>query len=285
MSGENIDVKALLRASEFRFNKNLGQNFITDKNLLSAIVCDAGVNEGDIVVEIGTGAGTLTREIAKKAKKVISFEVDERLLGVLNETLKGLSNVDVVFKDVLKLSDEKLKEHIGPGPFKVVANLPYYVTTPMIMRFLESGLDAVSLTVMVQKEVADRLCAAPGTKDYAQITLMVKLMGEASITRKVPREVFFPSPNVDSAVVRIDIDRSRYDEKQKKMAAKVIKRAFAMRRKTLLNNLTAGLSLTRDEAKECILSCGFSENVRGEELSLEDYFKLSEKIFNLVKRN
>ena len=203
-----INVKDILIANNYRYNKALGQNFITDTNLLNAIVCDAKVSDIDTVVEIGTGAGTLTRAIAQKAKKVYSFELDKNLIPILDVSLKGLDNVEVVFKDVLKLRDDELESIVGEN-FKVVANLPYYVTTPMVMRFLESGLKVDSITVMVQKEVANRLVADCKSKDYAAISLAVEMYGRASITRDVNRKMFFPVPNVDSAVVRINVERNK----------------------------------------------------------------------------
>ena len=203
----DLNVKDILISKGFHYNKALGQNFITDGNLLSAIVSDSGVDSGDTVVEIGTGAGTLTRAIAAKAKKVFSFELDKNLISVLDLSLKGLDNVEVIFKDVLKMTDGELKEIVG-GEFKVVANLPYYVTTPMIMRFLESGLDVKSITVMVQKEVADRFIATVGSKEYAAVSLAVQMRGEARVTRIVGRQMFFPMPNVDSAVVKIVVDKT-----------------------------------------------------------------------------
>ena len=182
----NSELSDILRASGFRFNKALGQNFIFDGNLLDAIVADAGVTAEDTVVEIGTGAGTLTARLAARAKKVFSFEVDERLRPVLDISLKGAENVEVVFRDVMKMKDDELREMIG-GEFKVVANLPYYITTPLIMRFAESTLPVRSITVMVQKEVADRLTAEVGSADYAAVTLAVKVFGAAAVTRIVDR--------------------------------------------------------------------------------------------------
>ena len=194
-----MEVKEILKKHGFVFKKNLGQNFLTEGSLLRAIVKDAGVTENDVVVEIGTGAGTLTSAISEKAKWVYTFDVDNALKPVLEETLAGKENVTLNFLDVLKCSDEKLKEIIGEDPFKVVANIPYYVTTPLIMRFLESDLPCKSLTVMVQKEVADRLVADPDTENYGAITLAVELRGVAKVTRPVSRMLFHPAPKVDSA--------------------------------------------------------------------------------------
>lgn len=268
-------LKDIIRDTQFRFNKSLGQNFISDVNLLSAIVADSGVTEGDTVVEIGTGAGTLTRALAGVAKRVFSFEVDANLQKVLALTLQGVDNAEVIFRDVLKMSDAQLADIIGEGPFKVVANLPYYITTPLVMRFLESDLKVQSLTVMVQQEVANRFVAKYDTADYSAITLAIESRGDARITRKVSRQMFYPVPNVDSAVVRIDIDRDKLAGENADLIHKLIRSAFAMRRKTLANNLSVAFNMDKQTATDKIVSAGFSPLVRGESLSLEDYIKLS----------
>lgn len=270
----NSELSDILRASGFRFNKALGQNFIFDGNLLDAIVSDAGVTAEDTVVEIGTGAGTLTARLAARAKKVFSFEVDERLRPVLDISLKGAENVEVVFRDVMKMKDDELREMIG-GEFKVVANLPYYITTPLIMRFAESTLPVRSITVMVQKEVADRLTAEVGSADYAAVTLAVKVFGAAAVTRTVDRHMFRPAPNVDSAVVRIDRVPGRLDGADEKLVRKLVRAAFAMRRKTLVNNLAASFGIPKQQATDRVTACGFPADVRGERLSLDDFIRLS----------
>ena len=270
----NSELSDILRASGFRFNKALGQNFIFDGNLLDAIVSDAGVTAEDTVVEIGTGAGTLTARLAARAKKVLSFEVDERLRPVLDISLKGAENVEVVFRDVMKMKDDELREMIG-GEFKVVANLPYYITTPLIMRFAESTLPVSSLTVMVQKEVADRLTAEVGSSDYAAVTLAVKVFGDAAVTRIVDRHMFRPAPNVDSAVVRIDRVPGRLDGADEKLVRKLVRAAFAMRRKTLVNNLAASFGIPKQQATDLVTACGFPADVRGERLSLDDFIRLA----------
>ena len=272
-----MKMKDLLQATSFRFNKALGQNFISDTNLLKGIVSDSGVTENDVVVEIGTGAGTLTRQIAGVAKKVYSFEVDKNLEPVHQLSLQGVENVEVIFRDVLKMKDNELQEIIGTGEFKVVANLPYYITTPLIMRFLESDLPVTSLTIMVQEEVGLRLVAKPNTADYSAITLAVLLRGSATITRKVNRNMFYPAPNVDSAVVRIDIDRNKLSDENKPLIHKLVRSAFAMRRKTLVNNLNASFGISKQEATERLNRAGLDEKVRGEALSLDDYVRLSKE--------
>ena len=270
-----IKMKDVLQATSFRFNKALGQNFISDTNLLKGIVTDSGITPDDVVVEIGTGAGTLTRQIASVAKQVYSFEVDQNLIPVNELSLSGIDNLQVIFRDVLKMKDDEFKSIVGEGEFKVVANLPYYITTPLIMRFLESDLNVTSLTIMVQEEVGRRLVAKPNTADYSAITLAVLLRGEGTITRKVGRNMFYPAPNVDSAVVRIDVDKDKLAGESKALIHKLVRSAFLMRRKTLVNNLNASFGLSKAEAAEKLIAAGLDERVRGEALSLEDYVNLS----------
>lgn len=271
---ENANIAELLKSAGFRFNKALGQNFIFDGNLLDAIVADSGVTDADTVLEIGTGAGTLTSRLAARARKVISFEVDRNLKSILDVTLQGAENVEVVFRDVLKMSDGEISELAG-GAFKVVANLPYYITTPLIMRFVESTLPVSSITVMVQKEVADRLRATCGTADYAAVTLAVKMFGDTELTRTVDRHMFRPAPNVDSAVVRIDRVPDRMAGEDVTYVKRTVRAAFAMRRKTLANNLTSAFALRKEDVAQVIAGCGFSADVRGERLSLDDFVVLS----------
>lgn len=270
-----MKMKDVLQATSFRFNKALGQNFISDTNLLKGIVTDSGITPDDVVVEIGTGAGTLTRQIASMAKQVYSFEVDQNLIPVHELSLSGIDNLQVIFRDVLKMKDDEFKSIVGEGEFKVVANLPYYITTPLIMRFLESDLNVTSLTIMVQEEVGRRLVAKPNTADYSAITLAVLLRGEGTITRKVGRNMFYPAPNVDSAVVRIDVDKDKLAGENKALIHKLVRSAFLMRRKTLVNNLNASFGLSKAEAAEKLIAAGLDERVRGEALSLEDYVNLS----------
>lgn len=267
-------IKDILIDNGFRFNHNLGQNFITDKNLLDKIVELSGVDENDVVVEIGTGAGTLTRAIAEKAKKVYSFEVDRALKPVLDETLSGLDNVEVIFKDVLKMKDKELLEIVGEK-FKVVANIPYYITTALVMRFLEEGVHPSSITVMVQKEVADRFVAKPATEDYGAITMAISLYGDAKIVGQVDKSMFYPVPKVDSSVVRIDV-YDKYAGVDKKKVNKAIKCAFMMRRKTLLNNLSAVYPVSKDEAAKILESLNIDVKARGETLTLEQIIEISD---------
>ena len=273
-------IAELLKNSEFRFNKALGQNFIFDNNLLDAIVSDSGAGADDTVVEIGTGAGTLTSRLALRAKKVFSFEVDKNLQDILSLSLQGCDNVEVVFRDVLKMKDDEFTRIVGEGPFRVVANLPYYVTTPMIMRFIESPLPVSTLTVMVQKEVADRLVAECGSADYAAVTLAVKMFGDARVTRTVDRRMFRPAPNVDSAVVQIERVPERLEGEDTAFLKRVVRAAFAMRRKTLANNLASSFGMNKAAAAEVVEESGFPALVRGETLSLDDFVTLSHALKN-----
>ena len=262
------DIKQILQDHNFRFNKQFGQNFITDTNLLQAMVKDSGVCEDDVVVEIGAGAGTLTRELAKSAGKVLAFEIDRNLVPILGQTLKGLEDkVEVIFRDIQKVNDEELDELLEGKNYKVVANLPYYITTPIIMRFLERTRRPQSITVMIQKEVGVRLTSTSTEGDYGVITLAIALEGKAKIMRDVPRQMFTPQPNVDSCIVRIDLDDT-YARVDKAKVKKVIRCAFAMRRKTLVNNLMNGLSVSREVANKALSDMGLDERIRGEALDI-----------------
>lgn len=272
-----MEIKDILIKYNFRYNKALGQNFVTDKNLLSAIVTDAEINENDVVVEIGTGAGTLTRALAIKAKRVITFEVDRNLENILKEVFADLTNVEVHFADVLELSDEALQELIK-SPFKVVANLPYYITTPLIMRFLESKLDVISLTLMMQKEVALRMIAKSGTSDYGAITVGVDICGDAKITRTIPNTMFYPIPKVDSALLKIDIRHDKYNIENMAKFKKLVKAAFMWRRKTLSNNLTSAFAITKQQSDEIIKANNLDIMIRGERLSTAQFIALSEML-------
>lgn len=271
-------IKDLIQKHDFHFTKKFGQNFISDSNLLDAIVDDANISAEDIVLEIGAGAGTLTKSLAKKAKKVVAYEIDKNLVGVLYENLSDVDNVELRFMDFMKESIDTLKSEFSTA--KVVANLPYYITTPVIMRLLENGIGK-SITVMVQKEVADRLTANPGNKDYSAITVKVKSLGGAVVTRKVLRNMFYPIPNVDSAVVRLDI-KPIYRGKNEQFTDKVVKTAFLMRRKTLINNLTS-LNFTKEELSEVLVEMGIDLNARGETLSPEQFVALSDKLIDKNK--
>ena len=267
------DLKTILSECGFGFKKQFGQNFITDKNLLASIVELSGVQSGDTIVEIGCGAGTLTRALAERAKRVAGFEVDKTLQPVLARTLAGLENTEVVFKDFLKVDLAEFERETGE--YKVVANLPYYITTPLIMKIVEEGKKCKSLSVMVQEEVANRLCAEAGTADYGAITAMIAPRADCRIIKRVPRTMFFPRPNVDSAVVKLDfVNKIEIYGNYKKL----VQAAFSSRRKTLENNLVNSFKLTREQAKAILSSSGIDEKARGETLSYVQFARLAEVI-------
>ena len=269
------DVKTVLREAGFGFKKKFGQNFITDKNLLASIVSLAGVTATDTVVEIGCGAGTLTRALAEKAKRVVAFEVDRTLEPVLAQTLAGFENTEVVFKDFLKVDLAAFEDEYGE--YSVVANLPYYITTPLITKLLDGGKKCKSLAVMVQEEVAERLCAKENTPEYGAITAVVAYRARAEIIKRVPRTMFTPRPNVDSAVVKLTVEDGRIaaDETAFK---KTVHAAFSSRRKTLVNNLMSVFKTTREQSEAALLKCGIDLKARGETLSPQKFADLSKEI-------
>ncbi len=275
------NLKSILAECGFGFKKKFGQNFITDKNLLSSIVTLAGVEEGDTVIEIGCGAGTLTRAISEKAKKVIAFEIDKDLQPVLARTLAGRDNIQVIFRDFLETDLTELEKQTGK--YKLVANLPYYVTTPLITKVLEQSGLCESLTVMVQEEVALRFCAKENTSDYGAITAVIALRANTEIVKKVPRTMFFPRPNVDSAVVKFTIEDNRITVKDAELYKKTVHAAFAARRKTLENNLVNGFKFSREQAQSLLVECGIARTARGETLSPVKFAELSDKIFGMIK--
>lgn len=277
---ERGEFRFAIAGSGFSFKKKFGQNFIWDGDLLSRIVEGAGVDKNSTVIEIGCGAGTLTRAIAERARYVYGYEIDSTLKLVLSKTLAGVENAEIIFKDFMRVRIDEMEKTMPP--YRVVANLPYYITTPLIMTFVENSKKCESITVMVQEEVALRLAAGPKTADYGAITAAVALRGECKIIERVGREKFTPSPNVDSAVVRIDLCDCRLDVKDNAMYKKVVKAAFSSRRKTLENNLINSFSLERAVAREIISACNFPDGVRGEELSPEQFALLSKEVAKKV---
>lgn len=271
------ELRSILARNGFSFKKQFGQNFISDSSLLKDIVSAAEIDENSTVVEIGPGAGTLTREISAAAKKVYAFEIDRKLQPVLAETISGCENVEVIFKDFLKVDLKKFEKDIGE--YTVIANLPYYITTPLVMKLMDESERAKRLVIMVQEEVAMRFCAQADTPDYGAITAAIALRGESSVALKVPREKFYPQPNVDSAVVRIDVVPERIKVKDKDSYRAAVRCAFLNRRKTLENNLVNSYKMTREEAKEIIRRIGADEKCRGETLSPEKLAQLSDILF------
>jgi 16S rRNA (adenine1518-N6/adenine1519-N6)-dimethyltransferase len=272
-------VREVLDRHGFTFSKGLGQNFLIDGNIVRKIVSSAGITRDDYVLEIGPGMGTLTEELALNAKKVIAIEIDERLRPVLAETLEPYDNVEVVYGDVLKLPLREIIEDKCQGqPVKVVANLPYYVTTPIIGRLIEEELPFISISVMVQKEVADRMVARPHTKDYGSLTLFVGFYTEPQIMMKVPKTVFMPQPKIDSSVIRLNV-RKELPDTNRDSYFKLVRAAFSKRRKNLINALsTYGLEADKEELREALKRAGIEETVRGEDLEMDDYIRLAREL-------
>ena len=268
------ELRDILAKNGFYFKKKFGQNFLTDANLLDAIVRDAGVDDATVVLEIGAGAGALTRALSKAAKKVLAYEIDASLQPVLAETLSGCDNTEVAFGDFLRADLPALEKELGE--YRVVANLPYYVTTPVMMRFLEEAKRCTGLTVMVQEEVARRFTAEAGTPDYGSVTAAIALKGEARIMRKVPRTMFMPRPNVDSAIVRIDFEKGRIPVSSEAAYRAVVRCAFAGRRKTLENNMMGAFRLSREQARALLSEAGIADMVRGETLTPQQFARLAD---------
>lgn len=269
-----MELKKIIRESGFKFNKRFGQNFIESEILLEKIVELSGVTEKDKVVEIGVGGGTLTRALSQKAKFVYGFEIDKNLQPVLQKSLSGVENVEIIFKDFMKENLSELEKEIGEE-YVVVANLPYYITSPIVMRFIEEAEFCRRIVVMVQREVAFRFCARPATADYGAITAAIGLWGDAAIILDVDRTNFYPQPNVDSAVVRIDKfyeDRGVID---KKVYRDIVRIAFSSRRKTLVNNMMNYLKISREKAENILKESGIDISVRGETLSVGDFTRLA----------
>ena len=269
----------VIQKYQFAFQKRFGQNFLIDAHVLEKIVSAAGITKDDCVLEIGPGIGTMTQYLAESAGQVIAVEIDTNLLPILADTLKDYSNVKVINQDILKVDiNELVKEYNNGRPIKVVANLPYYITTPIIMGLFESNVLIDNITVMVQKEVADRMQVGPGSKDYGALSLAVQYYASPYIVANVPPNCFIPRPNVGSAVIRL----TRYQEppvqvKDPKLMFKLIRASFNQRRKTLQNGLNNSpeISFSKEEITKAIESLGVSPSVRGEALSLEQFAQLA----------
>lgn len=280
-----IRTKAILEKYGFSFKKSLGQNFLIDTNILNRIVDHANLTENSGAIEIGPGIGALTEQLARRSKKVVAFEIDQRLLPILEETLSPYSNKKVIHQDVLKADVAAMikEEFSGFDDIMVVANLPYYVTTPIIMKLLEEKLPIRGIVVMLQKEVAERITAKPGSKDYGSLSIAVQYYTEAETVMIVPKTVFVPQPNVDSAVIRLTVRTSpRVNVKDERFFFQVTRASFAQRRKTILNNLTSQLPAGK-EKKETILKVlsdiDIDPSRRGETLSIEEFAQLSDSLY------
>lgn len=277
-------LKDVIKRHGFHFSKSLGQNFLIDQNIVQNIIKGAEVTGDDYVLEIGPGIGTLTESLAEVAKKVIAVEIDRALIPVLAETLGGFENVEVVHGDVLKTDVRGLiaDRFEGKAP-KLIANLPYYITTPIIMMFLEEHIPVTDLVVMIQKEVADRIYASPGTKDYGALSIAVQYYAEPKILMTVPKTVFHPAPNVDSSVLRLKVlDKPKFPVQDEKLFFRVVRAAFAQRRKTLLNTLASGLSMDKATVNQVLAAAGIDPVRRGETLSIEEFANLADEMYKVV---
>ena len=262
----------ILKQNNFNFNKKFGQNFIYDKNLLNAIIEQSGINSEDEVLEIGPGAGTLTKVIAQKAKKVVSYEIDTNLKPILEENLKDVTNAKIIFQDALKTDLNEIESNFT-NEYTLIANLPYYITTPLIFKFLKSER-VKSMCIMVQKEVGQRLIATNKDKEYGAISAILDFYGDVKILRQVPRHMFTPVPNVDSCVVQINIKRNK-NNANADLYEKIIKSAFANRRKTLANNLSNDFNVTKQQVYDFLKQLSLPEQIRGDALTTMNFVQIT----------
>lgn len=277
-------IKRIMSKNGFSFSKALGQNFIIDPDVCPMIAERSGITEESGVLEIGPGIGVLTQEIAKKAKKVTALELDTRLIPVLEDTLADFDNVEVINADVMKVDLERIFEESFSdcSDIHVCANLPYYITSPIIMMLLESRLPVKNITVMVQKEAGQRLCAAIGSRDAGAVSVAVNFYSEAEELFFVPRESFMPSPNVDSEVIKLTVrSQPEFVPTDEKFFFKVVKAAFSQRRKTAANGLASGLGMSKDKIFEALFNASLDKNVRAEKLTMEEMYTLSEELYKL----
>ena len=282
LSGKS-ELMSVLNKYNFSFSKSLGQNFLIDQNILNKIVSGSGINENTNVLEVGPGAGTLTRELCLKAKKVTAVEIDKALIPILNDVMSDFDNFNLINSDILELNiNELIKDEFGNESFTVVANLPYYITTPIIMNFLESELPVNSMTLMIQKEVAARILAEPGTKDYGALSVAVQFYAKPGVICSASPHCFTPQPKVTSTVVNLKLyDKPKYDVKNKEQFFKIVKSIFSQRRKTLVNSLSGSpnLDLSKDKIIDVLKQMELNEKVRGEKLNIEQITELSNIIY------
>ena len=270
----------VIQQNDFRFQKRFGQNFLIDENVLSNIITSSEISKDDCVLEIGPGIGTMTQALCEAARHVVTVEIDSNLIPILQNTLKAYDNVTIIHSDVLKLDlNDVIQKYNDGKPVKVVANLPYYITTPIIMGLFESHAPIRSITVMVQKEVADRMQSLPGTKDYGALSLAVQYYSKPEIIQLVPPNCFIPRPNVGSAVIRL----LRYPESPVSVSDdrwmfQLIKAAFGQRRKTLLNSLSSGAGVPKDATIKALQNMQLSETIRGEALTLAQFAELADQL-------
>lgn len=277
----------ILKKYHFVFQKRFGQNFLIDPHVLERIIFEAGITKDDFVLEIGPGIGTMTQYLAEAAREVTAVEVDHTLIPILEDTLKEWDNVTVIQGDILKTDIYSLVQEKNQGkPVKIVANLPYYITTPIIMGIFESDVPVESITIMVQKEVAQRMQAGPGTKDYGALSLAVQYYSSPEIVANVPPNCFMPRPNVGSAVIRLQkFQLPPVRVKDERFMFSLIRASFNQRRKTLANSIknSPEFSLTREEVEKALEDCKIPVNIRGEALTLKQFANLSDKLYKIVR--
>ena len=273
-------VKAILNRHGFHFSKSLGQNFIVNPELCPRIAEESGVKKGVCALEVGPGIGVLTKELALRAEKVLSIEIDESLLPVLKETLGEFENVEILNEDVMKLDLKKVvKERFGDMPFVVCANLPYYITSPVLMKLLEENIGAQSITVMVQKEAAERLCAEVGTREAGAVSVAVSYYSKPEILFTVNKESFMPPPKVDSAVIRLKIlEKPPVKVNDERAFFRLVKCCFAQRRKTAQNGISAGLGLPKEQVAEALENIGLQKDIRAENMTMQELAALADSL-------
>lgn len=277
-------IESLLKKYDLHFNKRFGQNFLIDENIVNKIVMAGEVGNEDLVFEIGPGIGTMTQVLSKYARKVIALEIDKKLIPVLHETLKECKNVEIIQGDILKTNvNEILGDDLGKMPLKIVANLPYYITTPIIMGFLESDLPIESMTFLIQKEVGERLCGVPGTKAYGSLSIVAQFYADITVDFGVPAQVFIPRPKVDSIAVtlkKLDSPKIVLDDKELFLA--IVKASFLNRRKTLINGLMMNTAFDKELLLEVLESCAIPPGIRGETLTGADFGRIANALYQRI---
>lgn len=284
--GKSSKTKEIIKKHEFKLKKKYGQNFLIDTSILDKIVEASEVTNEDLVIEIGPGIGSLTQSLAEIAGQVVAIEIDNKLIPVLEETLKDYSNIKIINNDVLKVDIGSIINEYDYKNVKVIANLPYYITTPIVMNLLEKKYTIDKIVIMVQKEVADRMKSKANTKDYGAISLAVQYYAEPSIVLKVPPQSFIPQPNVDSSIIQLQVRKEPLVKvSNEKLMFKIIKAAFGQRRKTLVNCLFKAnfFGISKDELGEYLEQCGVDRNVRGEALDLKTYAMLTDFLLSKME--
>lgn len=278
ISKETIE---LIKKYNFYFQKKFGQNFLIDAHVLNKIIKSADIDKDDLIIEIGPGLGTLTKRLAKEAKKVVAIEIDKKLIPILEEIFVDFKNIELINEDVLKVDfNEVLKNKNEYKSVKIVANLPYYITTPIIMKIFEENVLVDTLTIMIQKEVASRILASPSTKDYGALSLGVKYYSDCELIANVPANCFMPRPNVNSAVIKLTKKEKEYKDIDELFLFKLIRASFMQRRKTLQNSIlnSKELNIKKEDIISVLKELSISENIRGEALSLSDFVEITKKL-------